>query len=267
MLKRALSGLVYILFLIGSIWYSELTCKFLLAILLVFSISEYVRMQKINPILSFFIGMSFFVFFGFFNNIVSKQILSYTALFSVGIGGYLIRNLFFNTPVKSKNRIEETLIYIGYLIIPFVLMARIPFDTDIYTPSKLLVIFVLIWFNDTFAYLFGKFFGKRKLLERISPKKTIEGFLGGGIISVFMGILIGVYIFQQSAFMWAVITIFIVIFATLGDLVESKFKRMANIKDSGNIMPGHGGILDRLDSVIMVSPVIFILYQILGYVS
>ncbi|MDO4727837.1 MAG: phosphatidate cytidylyltransferase [Bacteroidota bacterium] len=267
MLKRALSGLVYILLLIGAVWYSELTCKFLLGFFLVFSILEYVRMQRLNPIVSFFIGIIFFLCFGFFNNILTDEGLLILAVFSVIVNLYLIRNLFVTNNTVIKNELLAYFLCLGYLVIPFLLMARIPFTEGVYTPSKLLVVFVLIWFNDTFAYLFGKFFGKRKLLEKISPKKTIEGFVGGALIAVFMGAMIGMYIFQQSALIWAIITIIIVIFATLGDLVESKFKRMANVKDSGNLMPGHGGILDRLDSIIMVSPFIFILYQILSYVS
>ena len=134
----------------------------------------------------------------------------------------------------------------------------------------IIIIFLMIWINDTFAYLVGKTFGKHKLFEKISPKKTIEGFLGGAVFTIafsfFIPMLFG-WVKEDNRWIWIVQAIIIVIFATLGDLVESKFKRSANVKDSGNIMPGHGGILDRLDSIIFAAPFIFLFYQIISYVS
>ena len=116
--------------------------------------------------------------------------------------------------------------------------------------------------------------GKHKLFERVSPKKTIEGFLGGAVFAAFAGFLISkLYIQPNPAFssksilIWTIIALIVSVFGTIGDLIESKFKRIAGVKDSGSIMPGHGGILDRLDSVIFVAPIIFLFYQILYYVS
>jgi phosphatidate cytidylyltransferase len=105
------------------------------------------------------------------------------------------------------------------------------------------------------------------LFERISPKKTIEGFIGGLVFSILVGVLIAKYYVQTSIFVWIMTALIVSVFGMLGDLVESKFKRIANIKDSGNIMPGHGGILDRLDSVIFVAPFLFLFYKIIVYVS
>jgi phosphatidate cytidylyltransferase len=122
--------------------------------------------------------------------------------------------------------------------------------------------------------LVGKSIGKNKLYERISPKKTIEGFLGGVVFAVFAGYLISkLYIKPnpdfsgKSILIWTIIALIVGVFGTIGDLIESKFKRIAEVKDSGKIMPGHGGILDRLDSVIFVAPIVYLFYQILSYVS
>jgi phosphatidate cytidylyltransferase len=137
-----------------------------------------------------------------------------------------------------------------------------------YNPKILISIFVLIWTNDTFAYLVGKKWGKNKLFPSVSPKKTIEGFMGGVIFTCIASVFLSkFYIESKVLYIWLVIAVIVSIFSTLGDLIQSKFKRVAGVKDSGNIMPGHGGILDRLDSIIFVVPFINLFYLILYYVS
>jgi phosphatidate cytidylyltransferase len=163
---------------------------------------------------------------------------------------------------------------LGYITLPFIFITKISFGIKDYNPKIIIGLFILIWTNDTFAYLVGKSIGKHKLFERISPKKTIEGFLGGAVFAVFAGFLISkLYIkpnpefSSMSILIWTIIALIASIFGTIGDLVESKFKRVAGVKDSGAIMPGHGGVLDRLDSVIFVASIIYLFYQILYYVS
>ena len=117
---------------------------------------------------------------------------------------------------------------------------------------------LLIWTNDSFAFLVGKNFGKHKLFEKVSPKKTIEGFIGGLVFSIIVGVIIGQYSGIFSISSWIIIAIIVAVFGSLGDLVESKFKRQANIKDSGTIMPGHGGLLDRLDSLFFLAPFVYL---------
>ena len=137
-----------------------------------------------------------------------------------------------------------------------------------YNEKILITIFICIWTNDTFAYLVGKNFGKRKLFPSVSPKKTIEGFVGGMIFTIICSLILSKYYIEtKNIYIWIIIAIIVSIFSTLGDLIESKLKRVAQIKDSGNIMPGHGGILDRLDSIIFVVPFINLFYLILYYVS
>jgi phosphatidate cytidylyltransferase len=162
----------------------------------------------------------------------------------------------------------------GYILLPFIFIVKISFGIKDYNPKIIIGLFILIWTNDTFAYLVGKSVGKHKLYHRISPKKTIEGFLGGIIFSIIAGYLISkMYIRPTENFsaksisIWIIIALIVGVFGTIGDLIESKFKRIAGVKDSGKIMPGHGGILDRLDSVIFVAPIVYLFYQILSYVS
>ena len=127
--------------------------------------------------------------------------------------------------------------------------------------------FLLIWTNDTFAYLSGRVFGKTKLIERISPNKTWEGTIGGIIFTLIVGFCLGLQNGGLNMDFWFISAIIIAPSAIVGDLIESLFKRNLNIKDSGTILPGHGGILDRLDSIIFVIPFINLFYLILRYVS
>ena len=124
--------------------------------------------------------------------------------------------------------------------------------------------FIIIWTNDTFAYLSGLAFGKHKLFERISPKKTWEGFFGGLIIALVFGYFLHRFISEISLIQWLILTGIIVISSVIGDLVESLFKRTAGIKDSGNIMPGHGGMLDRIDSLLFVAQILYFYLQIIN---
>jgi phosphatidate cytidylyltransferase len=169
---------------------------------------------------------------------------------------------------------SKYLYLLGYIILPFIFITKISFGVVDYNPKIIIGLFILIWTNDTFAYIVGKTIGKHKLFERISPKKTIEGFIGGIIFAVFAGYLISKYYIRattqfsdKSILIWTIIAVIVGVIGTIGDLIESKFKRIAGVKDSGKIMPGHGGILDRLDSVIFVAPFVFLFYKILNYVS
>ena len=136
-----------------------------------------------------------------------------------------------------------------------------------FTPLLLLGGFILIWVNDSAAYLVGKNFGKQKLFPSISPKKTVEGFLGGLFFACVSSYFIALYTETLNFTPWLILAIIVSVFGTIGDLIESKFKRQAGVKDSGVIMPGHGGLLDRLDSIIFASPFIYLFLRILSYVS
>ena len=120
----------------------------------------------------------------------------------------------------------------------------------------------MVWVNDSFAYLIGKNFGKQKLFPRISPKKTVEGFLGGLFFACIASYFIATFTETLDFTKWLILAIIVSVFGTLGDLIESKFKRQAEVKDSGVIMPGHGGLLDRLDSMIFAAPFVYMFFKI-----
>ncbi len=167
--------------------------------------------------------------------------------------------LFRNKPNPITNA-STTLLGIIYIAVPLSLLNFIPnssFELDVYSKGILLGYFSLIWTNDTFAYLVGVKLGKNRLFERISPKKSWEGSIGGLIFSMITAYILSLFFSELSCLEWVGMAIIVVVFGTLGDLVESMFKRSLNIKDSGSILPGHGGILDRLDALLISAPFVF----------
>lgn len=170
-----------------------------------------------------------------------------------------------DTPLKDLSHSMLSQIYIG---LPMGMMVAIGYD--MMNPAILFAMFLMIWINDTGAFLVGSAFGRHRLFERISPKKSWEGFFGGLIFNIGAAFLFNYY---NSSFFdmpgglpqWIGFAVTVTVFATWGDLIESLFKRTLHIKDSGNIIPGHGGILDRIDSLLLVAPAIFIFFLITNY--
>lgn len=263
-LTRAISGAVYIVLLISATFYSSNSFLLFFGILLLIAVSEFCKLVNLKNIVPMLIAVGLFILCNLSYTIKTNDILILLATLLVSI-----KALFFLFDKKNKpvDSLSKYVYLIGYIILPFVLITKIPFVENNYNPNIILSIFILIWVNDTFAFLVGKTFGKHKLFEKVSPKKTIEGFVGGFIFSIVAGIILAQFLMLQSYIHWIFIAVLASVFGTLGDLVESKFKRIANVKDSGNIMPGHGGVLDRLDSIIFVAPIVFLFYQIIYYVS
>lgn len=265
-LTRAISGIVYIALLLGATLLSPITFKLLFAIFLLVAVYEYCKLAHTNNKLPFAIaGLGLFLFGIYAVPHVYTNLLVCAAALFVAIG--LLADLFSNRPTQPKDNLGKIVKLIGYVIIPFLLIIKLPFLTAEYNPFVIIGMFIMIWANDTFAYIVGKTIGKNKLFERISPKKTIEGFIGGVVFTVAGAYILSLYYTFLSPLQWMGFAAIVAVFGTLGDLVESKMKRVAGVKDSGNIMPGHGGILDRLDSVVFAIPFLFLYYQILVYVS
>jgi phosphatidate cytidylyltransferase len=176
---------------------------------------------------------------------------------------------------KPFDSLAHTFFSILYTAVPFSMLPFLAFSRTglnsllphvniIFSPGIIIGFFILIWANDTGAYLTGMSFGRHRLMERISPKKTWEGFIGGIIIASLAGWFLSGWLGVVDKVQWVIISLIVSIAGTYGDLVESMLKRSIGIKDSGTFMPGHGGFLDRFDSVIISLPLVYLFISLFG---
>jgi phosphatidate cytidylyltransferase len=183
---------------------------------------------------------------------------------------FLLISLIFTFELFTKSadpfgNIGTTLTGVLYVALPFGLLNYLYLPViypNNFNFGILLGYFMILWLNDTGAYLVGSAFGKHRLFERISPGKTWEGSIGGALFAILAAGLLSNYFPGLSLWQWIVMALIIVVFGTFGDLVESMLKRSLAIKDSGNILPGHGGMLDRFDAVLLSAPAVFVFITI-----
>ena len=269
--KRIVSGLVFGIIFIASLS-THLSFAILTFILGIISTKEFNRLTNQGGV-GYYIAFSFlYLYFStteyylnsnFQPNSWFNDLKDTLLIFSIFVSLFLMRDLF-----SSKNLpvvlVKKYFRFIFYITSSFVFIFLIANFNGFYDPSIILGLFILIWVNDSFAYLIGKSFGKQKLFYTISPHKTVEGFLGGLLFCCISASIVSRYIDETlSTQNWLIIAIIVSVFGTLGDLIESKLKRESNVKDSGKIMPGHGGILDRLDSIIFASPYVYLFLKII----
>ncbi|MCA1751890.1 MAG: phosphatidate cytidylyltransferase [Cryomorphaceae bacterium] len=261
LLLRASTGLVFLVVVIGCIIWNPYSLASLFYVVGLLGMLEYYSIVKIGGVHPqsmlgvvtasvLYLCIELVKLKVFPTYIVSLSIPFFIAIF--------IWELYRKRPDPFTN-IGHTVIGIVYVMAPFALLNVFTFEEIVveYKPEVVLGFFILLWLNDTGAYIVGSLFGKHKLFERISPKKTIEGVAGGGALAIIGAVVIATYTEDLAIGHWIVLGIIIVVSATLGDLVESLLKRTARVKDSSNLLPGHGGILDRFDGVLLASPMVF----------
>ncbi|MCF4102438.1 phosphatidate cytidylyltransferase [Gillisia sp. M10.2A] len=261
---RAISGLLYIAILVVSIISSESIFISLFFLIGFVCLLELEKLLRLKSYALYFVHALFFLLFSYMKFSTNATILLLCITIFVNL--FLVKDLLFirKIPVFEK---KKYIILIFYLISSIIFLTLIPTYTGVFNPELIVGVFVLIWTNDTFAYIVGKNFGKNKLYEKISPNKTVEGFLGGLVFNCIAGYFIFYFTHYLNFQFWLGMAIILSIFGTLGDLIQSKFKRQAGVKDSGKLMPGHGGLFDRLDSIIFSSPFVYAYLLIVNYVS
>jgi phosphatidate cytidylyltransferase len=275
LVKRALTGVLIVLVLITVICSGQLGLILLVLLLSIMGLWEFYSLVETGghrplKITGVFSGTAITFIVSLFSHgfVDENYLVLIVPLLSIVLLVELFR--------MSDNPIVNagiTLLGVFYVALPFALINFLAYppvqqESDNmaqYSPNILLGFFFLLWTNDSFAYLFGVKLGKRKLYEAVSPKKSWEGSFGGALFCLVCGYFISQYFQELQLFQWMVISALVIIFGTLGDLVQSQFKRNMKVKDSGTILPGHGGILDRFDGVLIAIPFIFVYLEFLKH--
>jgi len=264
---RTVWGILFATTILGAILLGPYTFALLFLILSVLALREYYTLcilagfsPQVYP--GLIAGAAFFVL----SFLTAQQSASYGAF------NYLVPLIYILPVYELFRKTENPLVNIGltgfgilFVSVPFSMLNYIAFHefqgVNVYNYGLLISLFILVWAGDSGAYIFGVRFGKHRLFERISPKKSWEGLLGGVFTAVVTAWIL-TYLFPQYTFaLLAIMAVTVVIAGTLGDLVESMIKRSIGVKDSGRFLPGHGGLLDRFDSILLASPVIYFVFQ------
>tara|TARA_R110002072_G_scaffold175538_3_gene331370 strand:- start:1046 stop:1849 length:804 start_codon:yes stop_codon:yes gene_type:complete len=264
LLIRALSGSIYVLILLAATFLSPITFLILFTLLGIVCLNEFLRLIHLKSVVLYAILILFIFLFSYlqFDFYATKLLLVLTGFVNL----FLLKDLLWVSMIPMFEK-KKYIVTVLYLISGFVFITLIPFYNYEYSPYLIAAVFILVWANDIFAFLIGKNFGKRKLLERVSPNKTLEGFFGGMVAASVASFFIFKYLAIFNPIFWFGLAILISLFGPIGDFVQSKFKRQAGVKDSGTLIPGHGGVYDRLDSVIFASPFIYTYFILANYVS
>ncbi|HIA05383.1 MAG TPA: phosphatidate cytidylyltransferase [Flavobacteriales bacterium] len=266
MVTRALTGSLIVATILGGIYYDRSSFVGLFFVITTFGLWEFYTLAEKGgmapqKLLGTIAGAAFFVISSMY--ILRMIPLVYLLVIMPLMFLILIAELYRKSESPLVN-ISITLSGIFYLSIPMVLLSYLSYppayglrDNYDYNPNILIGFFLILWTNDTFAYLVGKTLGKRKLFESVSPQKTWEGSFGGAVFSIVLAYFLVRFFPELRKRDWLVVAGIIVLFSNLGDLIQSKFKRSVYVKDSGTVLPGHGGILDRFDGVYLAAPFVY----------
>ncbi len=269
LIKRILSGAIYIALIVTAILLldnSPVMYLLVFPLLIVLGIGEMITMAKDDAHQSWLVNVidmlgGVGVFVAFYMHYEGETMQS-RALWLLPIATYVILRTIVQLYRPQQNAVhslERSFFSLGYVAFPVALLNCI---MSITAPRLLLGMFMFIWLYDTGAYCVGMLLGRHRLFERISPKKSWEGVIGG-VLACVAGAYVTHTWFDEffqvpDLTTWVGLSIVVAVFATFGDLVESLIKRSVGVKDSGHILPGHGGILDRIDSLLLVAPAVLI---------
>ncbi|MFD2585417.1 phosphatidate cytidylyltransferase [Croceitalea marina] len=263
-LRRSLTGVLYVILLLSAVFLNSDAFDFLF---MVFGLACLYEFKRLTHLRGYYIFIAYLGLWWAYIYLVSdKALITLLMLFTITINLALLTFLF-SKKERSFTTIQKFIIGLFYIGGGCIFLTMIPYKDDKFAQFLIMGIFILIWVSDTFAYLVGKTLGRTKLYPSISPKKTVEGSLGGLIFALIAAYFLAKYETTLSLNQWLILATVIVVTGGLGDLLESKFKRIAGVKDSGAILPGHGGILDRLDSLVFAAPFAYLTLNLFSYVS
>ncbi len=263
-LRRALTGAVYIILLLSAVFLNSDAFDFLFMAFGLACLYEYKKLVKLK---GYHIFIAYLTLWWVYIYMVNDQTPIFILMFVTIIVDFALLFYLFSKKEKLFNTFQKFVIGLFYVGGGCIFLTMIPYKENDFAKLLIMGIFILIWVNDTFAYIVGKTLGRHKLYPAVSPKKTIEGTLGGFIFALVAAYVMGLYDSFLNTPQWMILAAVIVIAGSLGDLVESKLKRAAGVKDSGAILPGHGGMLDRLDSLVFAAPFAYLTLNIFTHVS
>lgn len=260
---RAVTGVLFVAVLVGCILFNSLSFGVLFLVISAMTVIEYGQLVNTHTdshvniyITALGAGYLFMAFMSYNTYMTSASVfLPYILL--------LLYMMISELYLKRENPIgnwAHTMLSQVYIALPFALLNVISFQNNFvssevtYNPILPLSVFIFLWMSDTGAYCIGSLIGKHRLFERISPKKSWEGSIGGAVVALIAAAILAHFFQLLNVWEWMGLALTIVVFGTWGDLTESLFKRQMGIKDSGHILPGHGGMLDRFDSALMAIP-------------
>ena len=264
LLTRALSGAVFLAIMISAIWFHRISAVLLFLSISSVGIIEFLKLQltKVSvPKYVVAIGLNSLLFSGLF----TESSFDYKPLLIAVIVLVMcvLSSLFFEKQRAALHSWNAVFFSLFYVTFPFIVLVLLGEKFGDYSFQPILAVFIILWCSDTGAYLFGRFLGKHKLLPKVSPKKTWEGFIGGILMGLLAAFILSLLDWHFGKLPWYYLALLVSILGALGDLFQSQLKRLKGVKDSGNIMPGHGGVLDRFDGLLFSVPVIFALEKLL----
>ena len=277
LVRRTITGAFIVIFVLGGLWLHPVSFFLIVAIMIAGTQNEYYTMVRgtgIRPQTITGIITGFLLYF--ISTMVATGWLPRGAfLILIPVVSVIMIIELFRKVERPFDSLAHTFFSVLYTAVPFSMFPFTAFNqTGLepliqmkgieFSPGIPVGFFLLLWTNDTGAYLVGSLIGKHRLFERISPKKSWEGFFGGLILTLIVARLISGWLGVADATGWLVIAVIISLAGTAGDLIESMLKRSLGLKDSGTILPGHGGFLDRFDSVVVSFPLVYLYIALLG---
>lgn len=274
-LQRAITGVIFVAVLVGCILGGPISFTILFALISALTINEFGnivnRMEHthMNKPISILAGLFLSLCFGYIGVVPGANEIFIPYLFLIL---YLFISELYKKQPNPLNNWAYAMMSQIYIALSFALLNVLAYHSSAtesvsqYNPILPLSIFIFNWVNDTGAYCTGMLFGKHRLFERISPKKSWEGSIGGAVFSIIAAIVLAHFFTFLSTSVWIGLGLTVVVFGTWGDLTESLMKRTLGIKDSSNILPGHGGMLDRFDSTLMAVPAAVVYLYLVGLI-
>lgn len=275
-LQRAITGVIFVAVLVGCILGGPISFTILFALISALTINEFGTIvnrrenTRMNKPISILAGLFLFLCFGYIGVVPGANEIFIPYLFLIL---YLFISELYKKQPNPLNNWAYAMMSQIYIALSFALLNVLAYHSSAadsvsqYNPILPLSIFIFNWVNDTGAYCTGMLFGKHRLFERISPKKSWEGSIGGAVFSIIAAIVLAHFFTFLSTGIWIGLGLTVVVFGTWGDLTESLMKRTLGIKDSGNILPGHGGMLDRFDSTHMAVPAAVVYLYVVGLIT